>query len=225
MNPFEVLQIGPAASRDEAKEAYHRLAKKWHPDKFSGPEKTVAEDKFMEIAEAYAKIKSGEAAVHLPNPQPQPPLASAPAQGAAAQVLKAPKDWLSEAKNGFEQKNYELALSLSHFCFQFPEVAERARLVYAMSLEAAGKDTKSRTRAYEEVIRINPNNKEAVTKLAELYLALNMPTRAESMALKAKALGTPLPSSAAIPKKQRGNTSPQEGGGIMGKLTAIFKRG
>ncbi|MDR2560969.1 MAG: DnaJ domain-containing protein [Holophagales bacterium] len=211
MNPFEVLQISPAASQDEAREAYHALAKNWHPDKFSGPEKNAAEERFREITEAYAKIKNGSVA--LPDVAPSPVVAAPPAP-----ATKSPKDWLLEAQGGFAQKNYELAISLSQFCFQFPEVAEQARLLYATALEETGRDIKSRTRAYEEVARINPNNVRAVAKLAELYSVLNMPARAASMAKKAKALGVSAPRKAPPPDKPGA-------GGIVGKFAGFFKRG
>jgi len=202
MTPFEVLQISPAASQDEAKEAYHALAKKWHPDKFSGPEKAAAEEQFREITEAYAKIKSGSAASPI----------------AAATGPKSPQDWLSEAQGGLAQKNYDLAISLSQFCFQFSEIAEHARLLYAKALEETGRDLKSRTRAYEEVARVNPNNAVAVAKLAELYKELNMPAKAEGMAKRARALGGSKPRNAPPPEKLGA-------GGIVGKFAGFFKRG
>lgn len=53
-DPYQVLGISPAASDDEVKAAYRRLAKQYHPDRNSGsPE---AEKKMMQVNEAYAQI-------------------------------------------------------------------------------------------------------------------------------------------------------------------------
>lgn len=54
MNPYEVLGIKPGASQDEIKSAYRKLIKQYHPDKFiNNPLKNLAEDKMIEINEAY----------------------------------------------------------------------------------------------------------------------------------------------------------------------------
>ena len=49
MNPFDALEIHVGASAEEIKAAYHRLAKMWHPDRFTGAEKELAESKFRDI--------------------------------------------------------------------------------------------------------------------------------------------------------------------------------
>ena len=53
---YEILGVSKGASEDELKNAYKKLALKWHPDKFaskSKEEKANAEKKFKEINEAY----------------------------------------------------------------------------------------------------------------------------------------------------------------------------
>jgi len=53
-NYYEILGIGPNASRDEIRKAYRKLASKYHPDKHQGnPLQELAEEKFKEINEAY----------------------------------------------------------------------------------------------------------------------------------------------------------------------------
>lgn len=59
-NPYQILGVSQNASMDEVKQAYRRLAKKYHPDVSKEPD---AEEKFKEIQNAYDQIK---------NPQPQP---------------------------------------------------------------------------------------------------------------------------------------------------------
>ena len=52
-NPYDVLGLPQNASLDDAKKAYRKLAKQYHPDvnKDSG-----AEEKFKEISQAYEDI-------------------------------------------------------------------------------------------------------------------------------------------------------------------------
>ena len=52
---YEVLDVKREASPDDIKSAFRTLAKKWHPDR-NPTQKAEAEEKFKEIAEAYAVL-------------------------------------------------------------------------------------------------------------------------------------------------------------------------
>jgi DnaJ like chaperone protein len=57
---YKILEIDPAASDDEVKKAYRRMALKYHPDKVSylGDEfQLAAKEKFQKLNEAYEEIK------------------------------------------------------------------------------------------------------------------------------------------------------------------------
>ena len=57
-DPYRVLGIDPTASDEEVKNAYHNLARKYHPDNFSNDAtaKELAEERMKEINEAYNTI-------------------------------------------------------------------------------------------------------------------------------------------------------------------------
>lgn len=59
-DPYKVLGISPNASDEEIKQAYRRLAKKYHPD--LNPGDKVAAQKMQEVNAAYEQIKNPEKA-------------------------------------------------------------------------------------------------------------------------------------------------------------------
>lgn len=60
MDPYKVLGVSPNATDEEIKQAYRRLAKKYHPDLNPGDE--TAAKKMQEVNAAYERIKNPEKA-------------------------------------------------------------------------------------------------------------------------------------------------------------------
>jgi molecular chaperone DnaJ len=55
---YQVLGVARSANDDEIKQAYRKLATKWHPDKNAGSKE--AEEKFKEITEAYDVLRDAD---------------------------------------------------------------------------------------------------------------------------------------------------------------------
>jgi curved DNA-binding protein CbpA len=69
---YEVLGLKPGASQAQVKQAYRKLVKIWHPDRFADPtQKQQAEEKIKKINVAYNLLKSEQ----LPDTE-EPPSAS-----------------------------------------------------------------------------------------------------------------------------------------------------
>jgi len=58
MNHYEVLEIDRFASQEDIREAYRKLAKKYHPD--NNPGDKEAEERFKKIVEAYNLLSDEE---------------------------------------------------------------------------------------------------------------------------------------------------------------------
>jgi curved DNA-binding protein len=57
---YEALGVARTASEKEIKQAYRKLARKYHPDVYQGDEKTAAEEKFKVINEAYEVLQDAD---------------------------------------------------------------------------------------------------------------------------------------------------------------------
>ena len=57
-DPYKVLGVDPSASDDQVKNAYRKLARKYHPDKYTDSDmKELAEEKMKEVNAAYEQIQ------------------------------------------------------------------------------------------------------------------------------------------------------------------------
>lgn len=57
-DPYKILGVKPTDSDDAIKEAYRKLARKYHPDKYAdGDLKELAEEKMKEVNAAYEEIQ------------------------------------------------------------------------------------------------------------------------------------------------------------------------
>lgn len=181
MNPYEILEINPGASAEEIKAAYHRLAKKWHPDRFAGPEKADAEQRFRTLAEAFNALKDSGRSEAPPKPAAPPPPSqiSLDTTPAGFQKERDAEDWYGDAKAAFEQKDYNKALGLANYCLRMGGEKVDYFLLIAKALDASGStDKKALVKAYENVIRLDPKNADAVIRLAEIFQTLGMHVRA-----------------------------------------------
>ncbi len=73
MNPYDVLEVSPNASQKEVKQAYHRLARRWHPDTNNGEASRYAAEQMLQINEAWQLIGTIESRTRFDVSQSQIP--------------------------------------------------------------------------------------------------------------------------------------------------------
>ncbi|BAY37972.1 heat shock protein DnaJ-like protein [Nostoc sp. NIES-2111] len=78
---YEILGLKPGASQVEVKQAYRKLVKTWHPDRFvDQQQKHQAEAKIKQINAAYNTVKSVTPTVEKSPSSPPPPPRKQPAK-------------------------------------------------------------------------------------------------------------------------------------------------
>ena len=190
MNPYEVLEISAGASPDEIKAAYHGMAKKWHPDRFSGAAKAEAELRFRLLAEAYNMLKDLPAperpAEAAPPPAPPPP---EPAFQAPPEVIPEPRpaalktsgEWYQEARAAADAKDFEKALSLVQYAIRLDGTRAEYHALHGRMLEAVGGDKRLQVRALETALQLNPKDLGSTILLAQTFESLGMHARASRL--------------------------------------------
>ncbi len=178
MNPFNVLEVPPDASPEDIKAAYHRLAKRWHPDRYTGEEKVEAEAKFRELAEAFSTLKDATKRLALQQQVPKGPSATNVAEFESAQE-RAPEDWAAMAKTAFEEGNVDQARALIHYAIRLDSANPHYQTLLASILEREGGDLRAVVKALETAVRLAPRDVESHIRLATHFQTLGMAARAQ----------------------------------------------
>jgi len=232
MNPFEVLEISQGASSEEIKAAYHRLAKQWHPDRFSGAEKGEAENRFRMLAEAFNMLKDQGRRVdiekHLSEPPAKAKLESpVPEATSRPPVERTADDWFQDAKEAFEAKDYTQALGLVHYALRLDGNKAEAYVLLGQLLEITGGDKRTLVKTLENAIRLNPKDADSMIRLADVFQSLGMQARASTVRDSARQIAPKHKAFRQVVPKAPSPTS--GGGGLMDQLSALmgrlFKRG
>ncbi len=179
MNPFNVLEVPPDASPEDIKAAYHRLAKRWHPDRYTGDEKVEAEAKFRELAEAFSTLKDSTKRTAAQQQQ----VAKAPAGGVAAEfdsaVERTSEDWAAMAKTSLDEGKVAQARALIHYAIRLDSEKPHYQTLLASILEQEGGDLRAVVKALETAVRLAPRDVESHIRLAHHFQTLGMAARAQ----------------------------------------------
>lgn len=233
MNPFQVLEIPPDASPEDIKTAYHRLAKRWHPDRYTGAEKEEAESKFRELAEAFSVLKDPAKRLTLQQQMPkvQPTVPGVEAREPESAQERTPEDWAAMAKAAFEEGKVDQARALIHYAIRLdPDKAQYHALLAAI-LEREGGDLRAVVKALEMAVKLAPRDVESHIRLSQHFQTLGMTARAQrhlqlarEIAPKHPKLRTPNPKGAQTAGGSRKGKAPEPPPGIVDQLKDLWGR-
>jgi tetratricopeptide (TPR) repeat protein len=179
MNPFNVLEIPPDATSEDIKAAYHRLAKRWHPDRFAGSEKEEAESKFRELAEAFSMLKDPAKRLTLQQQMPKAAPVVAAEKAPESPQERTPEDWAAMAKAAFDEGKVDQARALIHYAIRLDGRKAKYHALLATILEKEGADLRAAVKALETAAQLEPGDVETHFRLAGHFQTLGLAARAQ----------------------------------------------
>jgi tetratricopeptide (TPR) repeat protein len=233
---FEVLGITTQSNEAQVKEAYFRLAKRFHPDAHHDPALADLKDKleavFIRLGEAYevlrnAKTRAGyEADLKARAPRGVPLAPTAPGETPAPDPgleQRAAEEAARRADKLYEQQKYWDAIQLLEPAI--PKLQGKLRARGQVTLAKCFLKNPNWVRRAEEVLQKvaaeEPTHVEAFWQLAQIYKAGGLKTRTLSMLRKVLELKPEHEEAAAelaalAPPDEQ--APPPEGGGLLKKL-------
>lgn len=193
---YDVLDVARTATLSEIKNAYHALARQFHPDRFHQSDlRAKVESAFARIGRAYETLnddkRRSEYDVTLAAkraPQPSPPLAE-PRPEAGNQEKKTNSDRAESAfqlgSEALERNQNESAIRyFAEAAMLEPRVA-RYRAYYGGALSRNPTSRRMAETELQAALKIEPDNASFRVMLAELYQLIGLRKRAESEAARA----------------------------------------
>jgi curved DNA-binding protein CbpA len=193
---YEVLNVGTAAELTEIKNAYHDLARRFHPDRFHQSDlRARIESAFARIGRAYETLSDEKRRKDYDKTAATKREAKAPVP-AKAQTAEAPKNpkqpAASRAETSFklgtealQRKQHEDAIRyLAEAATLEPHVG-RYRAYYGSALTRNPSLRRTAETELQAALKLEPNNAEFRVMLAELYQQVGLRKRAEHEAARA----------------------------------------
>lgn len=190
-NYYDVLDVSHRASAEEVKDAYHALARSYHPDRFHQRDaelRSRVDSAFARIARAYETLNDPHLRAEYDAQQaPKPALGNSTSLPATPTADRPPPNKEdTRAENSFRQglaamkeNNPKQALRLFAEAASVDPRQARYRAEYGRALISQPEMRRTAEIELKAAISLEPNNASYRVILAELYKALGLHRRAD----------------------------------------------
>jgi len=191
---YEVLDVGRLAGNDELKNAYHELARRFHPDRFHQSDAELrhqVESAFARIAQAYEILSDQALRADYDSHRTTRPATTAGAKATAAKPADRPKQSGPRGNAGRAETSFQHGLEalkrnrpeeairfLAEAAMLSPREA-RYRAHYGHALIRQSNTRRIAETELQAALALEPENASYRVMLAELYKQLGLQRRAE----------------------------------------------
>jgi curved DNA-binding protein CbpA len=206
---YEVLHVSPAAGPDEIKDAYHRLARQYHPDRFHQSDadlRSQISSAFARVAQAYEVLSDRKQRVNYdkgpdgkPAGAPKTPEVKKPSPAATAKKEESRAE--QSFKRGFEAmktNEFERAIPLLAEAATLEPRNARYRAHYGHALINRPNNRRLAETELQAAVALEPKNPSFRVMLAELYQRVGLRKRAEGEVARALACDPNNPAARAL---------------------------
>ena len=184
---YDILGVEIDSEASEIKQAYFGLAKMFHPDRFhadGGPILQRIQKAFTELSQANEALKNPETRevydyrIRKELTDREKPRDSANADNQGLQIEQA----VEHFERGFSlliDKEYEAALPFLARAVHFDPNKARYHAYYGKALSADKKQRHKAEAEMQKALKLDPNNPAFRNLLAEFFIQVNLPKRAE----------------------------------------------
>jgi curved DNA-binding protein CbpA len=212
---YETLGVERDATEEDIRTAFRRLSMKSHPDRFAGDERSIAEQRFQEITEAFNTLIRPEARERYDNE-----LAVHGGAGLAGSALDAKeiaRRLTAKGVDAYRGGNPAEAIEHLQLAIDHDDSADRAHYFMGFVLcQVAGRE-RDALRHLERAVALDPNNATYKGQAATAALAVGMNTRAERLAQDSLALDPTNKKAAAVVAKLETKTD-AKADGLLGRF-------
>jgi curved DNA-binding protein CbpA len=191
---YEILDIPRDASDAQVKEAYFRMAKRFHPDAHHDPALHDLRDKleavFIRLGEAYEVLRNAPLRASYERQLSAPasgPAAAQPAAGDPYSLVRQAEEAIRRAAVSVAEERYWEAIQLLETSIMRVEgpVKQAGRVLLARAYSKNPNWVKQAEQLLQQVIQEDPDNVDATLQLAGIYRAGGLRSRAAGMLRKA----------------------------------------
>lgn len=174
---YELLGVSSSSSPSQLKDSYHRLARKFHPDRHMGQSERLAllQEVMSHLTIAYKTLADDEKRARYDQQLAE---SGAFARGQSkTESQRTIDDCLAQAKHCLRAHNFAGSIGWLRQCVEIaPDMAEY-RALLARSLAALPQYRQEAIQHYEKAIELDAWNTSTYFQLAELYEVMRLPWR------------------------------------------------
>ncbi len=183
---YQILEITPAAEPGEMKKSFHRLARKFHPDRHMGRTEWIGSLQTImdSLSLSYKTLTDAKSRGSYDKRLTETGAYTMGRTGGKTERQVTAEECLEKAKECLRAKNFAGSITWLRKCVEIAPDNSKHRAMLARSLGAVPQYRKEAIEHFEAAIKHDPWNVSAYFQFGELYESMQLPWRAKPLYLK-----------------------------------------